>query len=200
MIKNIIFDFGRVLVDWIQHYLYDPYFGSKEKTDWFIQHICTIEWNNQTDVGKTFAQAIAEKTAEFPEWEKEIRMYGDQWIQMIGDPIPGMYEWILRLKQDGYSIYGLTNWSTETFPLVRHRFPVFDLLDGIVMSGEEKIAKPDHRIYHILLSRYQLSPHECVFIDDNAHNIAAAQALGIHGIQFFSAEQAQQAFHALEHA
>ena len=89
MIKNVIFDFGCVLVYWSQHNLYDTYFGSKEKTDWFVDNICTWEWNNQTDMGKSFAASVAEKISEFPEWEKEIRMYWDRWEDMLGGEVHG---------------------------------------------------------------------------------------------------------------
>jgi 2-haloacid dehalogenase len=194
MIKNIVFDFGCVLVYWNQHNLYDPYFGSREKTDWFIENICTMQWNNETDLGKPFAQAVSEKIAEFPEWEKEIRMYWERWEEMIGGAVPGMEEWIRDLKSQGYAVYGLTNWSTETFPFVKDKFAVFGLLDGIVMSGEELIAKPDPRIYQTLLDRYHLQASESVFVDDRQENVMAAQNLGIHGIIFHSCEQAQAAF------
>jgi 2-haloacid dehalogenase len=194
MIKHVIFDFGCVLINWDQHHLYDPYFGSSEKTDWFIEHICTVPWNNQTDVGKTFAQAVAEKVAEFPEWEKEIRMYWEQWELMIGGEVEGMKEWISELKQQGYGVYGLTNWSAETFPLVKDKYEVFGMLDGIVMSGEELIGKPDARIYQILLDRYQLKAEECVFIDDRESNIQGGEQVGIRDIVFESCEQAKKEF------
>lgn len=195
MIKNIIFDFGCVLINWSQHNLYDTYFGSKEKTDWFIDNICTWEWNNQTDVGKTFASSIEEKIAEFPEWEKEIRMYWERWEDMIGGTVEGMQDWICELKKAGYKVYGLSNWSAETFPLVKEKFPVFKMMDGIVISGEELIAKPDYRIYQILLNRYNLQANECVFVDDRQSNIDAAKELGIHGITFANCEQAKKAFY-----
>lgn len=195
MIKNIIFDFGCVLINWSQHNLYDTYFGSKEKTDWFIDNICTWEWNNQTDVGKTFASSIEEKIAEFPEWEKEIRMYWERWEDMIGGAVEGMQDWICELKKAGYKVYGLSNWSAETFPLVKEKFPVFKMMDGIVISGEELIAKPDYRIYQILLNRYNLQANECVFVDDRQSNIDAAKELGIHGITFANCEQAKKAFY-----
>jgi len=197
MIKNIIFDFGCVLINWSQHNLYDTYFGSKEKTDWFIDNICTWEWNNQTDVGKTFASSVEEKIAEFPEWEKEIRMYWERWEDMIGGAVEGMQDWICELKKAGYKVYGLSNWSAETFPLVKEKFPVFKMMDGIVISGEELIAKPDLRIYQILLDRYGLKADECVFIDDRKGNIDAAEALGIQGITFKSCEQAKQVFNQI---
>ena len=195
MIKNVIFDFGCVLINWSQHNLYDTYFGSKEKTDWFIDNICTWEWNNQTDVGKTFASSVEEKIAEFPEWEKEIRMYWERWEDMIGGTVEGMQDWICELKKAGYKVYGLSNWSAETFPLVKEKFPVFKMMDGIVISGEELIAKPDYRIYQILLNRYNLQANECVFVDDRQSNIDAAKELGIHGITFANCEQAKKAFY-----
>ncbi|MBR5573910.1 MAG: HAD family phosphatase [Paludibacteraceae bacterium] len=196
-IKNVIFDFGCVLVYWNQHNLYDAYFGSSEKTDWFIQNICTVPWNNQTDMGVPIAQVVEEKIAEHPEWEKEIRMYWDEWDKMLGTAVEGMEEWVRELKQAGYGVYGLTNWSAETFPIAQDRYPVFGLLNGIVISGVEKIAKPDLRLYQILLDRYELNANECVFIDDRQENVDAAEALGIKGIVFKSCEQAKKEFEAI---
>lgn len=197
MIKNVIFDFGCVLVYWSQHNLYDTHFGSKEKTDWFVDNICTWEWNNQTDLGKSFAESVAEKVAEYPEWETEIRMYWERWEDMLNGEVPGMKEWICELKNAGYKVYGLSNWSHETFPMVKDKYEAFSMMDGIVMSGEELIAKPDLRIYKILLERYGLKAEECVFIDDRKENIEAGEQIGIHGILFEDCEQAKQAFHVL---
>lgn len=198
MVKNVIFDFGCVLVNWDQHNLYDPYFGSKEKTDWFIDNICTWEWNNRTDVGVPIAEVVAEKVAEFPEWEKEIRMYWDEWLKMIGGAVEGMEEWVGELKEKGYGVYGLSNWSAETFPWVKDEYPVFGMMDGIVMSGEEKIGKPDLRIYQILLDRYGLNAEECVFIDDRQSNIDAGKQVGIRGILFKNCQQAREEFEQLK--
>lgn len=197
MIKNVIFDFGCVLVYWSQHNLYDTHFGSKEKTDWFVDNICTWEWNNQTDLGKSFAESVAEKVAEYPEWETEIRMYWERWEDMLNGEVPGMKEWICELKNAGYKVYGLSNWSHETFPMVKDKYEAFSMMDGIVMSGEELIAKPDLRIYKILLERYGLKAEECVFIDDRKENIVAGEQVGIRGIIFEDCEQAKQAFHVL---
>lgn len=197
MIKNVIFDFGCVLVYWSQHNLYDTHFGSKEKTDWFVDNICTWEWNNQTDLGKSFAESVAEKVAEYPEWETEIRMYWERWEDMLNGEVPGMKEWICELKNVGYKVYGLSNWSHETFPMVKDKYEAFSMMDGIVMSGEELIAKPDLRIYKILLERYGLKAEECVFIDDRKENIEAGEQIGIRGIIFEDCEQVKQAFHEL---
>lgn len=196
-ISTIILDFGSVLVDWNPHYLYDPYFGDKAKTDWFITNICTPEWNAQMDTGKPFAEGIAEKIAEHPEYEKEICLYWDEWDKMMGNQIEGMQELLQELRRKGYHLYGLSNWSAETFRQVRPRYPIFDLLDGIVLSGIEKTIKPAPEIYRILLDRYQIVPNEAVFLDDNSANIEGAKALGIHGIVFHSASQVQQEIDAL---
>lgn len=189
MINNIIFDFGAVLVDWNPHYLYDPYFGDAAKAEWFLTEICPYDWNAQCDAGRPIKDITAERVALFPEWEKEIRMYFDRWVDMMGGPIPGMEALVREYKQRGYGVWGLTNWSGETFPLVRHNYPVFDLLDGYVVSGVEKLLKPDARLYRVLLDRYGLKAEECVFIDDNPANTAGAEAVGIKGIVFQGAEQ-----------
>lgn len=189
MIRNIIFDFGAVLVDWDPHHLYVPYFRDAEKAEWFLTEICPYSWNTEADAGRTTAEITAERIALFPEWEKEIRMYYDRWLEMMGEQIPGMEALIRELKARGYGVYGLTNWSRETFPLVRDRYPVFSLLDGYVVSGEEMTMKPDPALYRILLDRYGLRGEECIFIDDNPRNAAGGESLGIRGIVFRDAEQ-----------
>ena len=196
-INTVIFDFGGVLVDWNPHYLYDPYFGSREKADWFLTHICNSAWNVQMDGGKPFAEGIAELVAQHPELEKEIRMYRSEWLKMMGGQIPGMQALVEELKAHGYHVYGLTNWAADTFALVRDRYPVFALLDGIVVSGEEKMAKPDPRIFRILLERYHINPSEAVFVDDNMPNIEAAKQLGLHTLLFQSSEQLRKALKEL---
>lgn len=184
MIKNIIFDYGAVLLDWNPHHLYDGYFGSEEKAEWFLQNVCTYTWNTQHDGGKPVAEGTAELIAQFPEWEKEIRMYYGCFEQMIGGQIEGMYELITDLKQRGYHVYGLTNWSGETYPLVRHKYPIFDLMEGMVVSGDEKMLKPNAEIFELLLQRYGLKAEESVFIDDNANNCQGARNVGLQAIQF----------------
>lgn len=197
MVNTVIFDFGGVLVDWNPHYLYDPYFDSREKTDWFLANICNSAWNVQMDGGRPFSEGIAELVAKYPEWEKEIRMYRSEWLKMMGGQIPGMQTVVEELKANGCRVCGLTNWAADTFALVRHTYPVFGLLDGIVVSGEEKVAKPDPRIFRILLERYHINPEEAVFIDDNMPNIEAAKVLGLHTILFHSAEQLRKALREL---
>ena len=184
---NLIFDFGGVLIDWNPHYVYDPYFGDRAKADWFLTNICTMEWNGEVDAGKPMAEATAELVARFPEWKKEIEMYFGRWIEMIGKATPGMYELLLELKARGHRLFGLSNWSAETFVQIKEDFPALKLLDGMVVSGYVKCLKPSPEIYRILLDRYSLQASDCVFIDDNAANVAGAEAVGIRGILFTGA-------------
>ena len=189
MIRHLMYDFGAVLVDWDPRRLYVPYFGDEARADWFLTEICPYEWNAQVDAGRSPKEVTEERVALFPEWEKEIRLYFDRWIDMMGDGIPGMEALVRDYKARGYGAWGLTNWSWETFPLIRDRYPVFGLLDGFVVSGKEKTVKPGPRIYRILLERYGLRAEECIFIDDNPKNTAGAEAVGIRGLVFQDAAQ-----------
>lgn len=193
MIKNIIFDFGGVLVDWNPHYLFDAYFNDEEKCNYFIENVCNTEWNAQMDKGKPFEVAVKERIAVFPEFEEAIRLYQSEWMKTMGEEIPGMYELIKSLKENGFPvIYGLTNWSAETFPPVREKYEIFSLIDHIVCSGEEKLLKPDPKIYQTLLERYNLKAEESVFIDDNINNVKGAIDMGMESIRFVNAEQLQK--------
>ena len=185
---NLIFDCGGVLLDWDPHHLYDPYFGDRAKTDWFLRNICTSDWNLQMDGGKPITVGVAELSAKFPEWSREISMFFTDWVKMIGGPIPGMLEFVQEMKTAGHGVYGLSNWSSETFSLIKDDYPVFQLLDGIVISGYEGVTKPGPEIYNLFLKRYSLRASGCVFIDDNATNVAGAEAVGIRGIRFTSVE------------
>ena len=171
-------------MDWNPRYVFVPWFGDAAKAERFLTEICPYDWNAQVDTGRTTAEVTEERVSQFPEWEKEIRMYYGCWIEMLHGEIPGMEALVREYKARGYRIWGLTNWSRELFPLVRNRYPVFDLMDGIVVSGVEKVIKPHPELYRILLDRYGLEAGECVFIDDNAANVSGAEAVGIRGIRF----------------
>lgn len=190
--KNIVFDFGGVLVDWNPHHLYDKYFGSREKSEWFLNNICLYSWNLQMDGGKPFAEGVAELQAEHPEWSEAIAIYHTRWIEMMNGEIEGMVSVVKRLKMAGYGVYGLTNWSAETFPMIRDTYPVFQEFDGIVVSGEEHLLKPDEAIYKCLLERYDLQAEESLFIDDNADNVVGARNVGMKAIRFTSAVELER--------
>ena len=186
-IKNIVFDFGGVLVDWNPRYLYDKYFGDEQQAQWFLDNICLYSWNLQMDGGKPFAEGVAELQAEHPEWAEAIGIYHTRWVEMMGGEVEGTADVLRRLKEKGYGIYGLTNWSAETFPMIRDTYPIFGEFDGIVVSGEEHLLKPNAAIYHCLLERYNLQAEESIFIDDNADNVAAAKAVGMESVRFVDA-------------
>jgi len=211
MIKNIVFDFGGVLVDWDRHYFFDTYFESPaareifehntgikamsplEMSNWFLDNICTLEWNAQMDGGKALEQGTQERVDEFPEWEQPIRAYFANWTTMLRGAVDGMYEIVERLKQEGYHLYGLSNWSAITFDAyVGDNYPVFRFLEGKVISGREKCIKPGDKIYRILLDRYDLVPSETIFIDDSLPNLEAARKFGIKTYHFRGAKQLEE--------
>ena len=184
MIKNIIFDFGGVLLDWNPRYLYKSYFNNDEEMEHFLADICNGEWNIRQDAGRPFAEAVKELQAKFPEYAEAIQMYDDDWEKMLKCELPESIDLLKELKFMGYGIYGLTNWSAEKIGYAFANYSFFSLFDGIVVSGVEKVVKPDRKIYEILLERYSLKPGECVFIDDNQDNVDMAKVLGINAIRF----------------
>lgn len=189
-IKNIIFDFGGVLVDWNPHYLFDKYFNNIEESNYFIENVCNSEWNAEMDGGKPFEQAVKERSAMFPKYAEPLKLYQTNWMDTMGEEIPGMYDLIKSLNENGFPvIYGLTNWSAETFPAVQKKYHIFSLIDNIVVSGEVKQLKPNPEIFHTLLNKYNLKAEESLFIDDNIKNVEGAKAVGINALRFESASQ-----------
>ena len=179
MIRNIVFDLGGVLVDWNPEYLFKDVFSDKSELDHFLDNICTPDWNEKQDAGRSLSEAIRTLQERHPKYRDEIRLYYDEWTTMLGGPIEQNVALLKPLKTN-YRIFGLTNWSAETYPIAYDLYPFFGEFEGIVVSGIERLAKPDKRIYLLLLERYGLSASECLFIDDNARNIRAAKALGFH--------------------
>lgn len=192
-IDTIVFDLGGVLVDWNPRYVYREIFDSEEKVEWFLNNICTYKWNVQQDAGRPIAEANDFLIAQHPEWEKEIRIYYDRWVDMLGGAIQETVDLLDDMIQSKtYRILALTNWSGETFPTAKTIFPFLHWFEGVVVSGDEKLIKPDHRLYQILFDRYQVDPNKAVFIDDSFPNIEAARELGMHGIHFQSTAQVRQ--------
>ena len=185
--RVVIFDFGGVLVDWNPRYLYRRLFPDDPAgMERFLAEVCTPEWNQRQDAGRPWAEAVAELIARYPEQADLIRAYRERWQETLSGPIDGSVAILGEVRAAGHRILGLTNWSHETFPLARTIFPFFDWFEGIVVSGEEKLIKPDPRLYVRLLERYRVDPARAVFIDDSLKNVEAAVALGIHGIHFRS--------------
>lgn len=190
-IKNIIFDYGRVLVDYSTKYLYDSVFTDKQEMQWFIDHVVNAEFHTTLDLGNPTQEVINEWKRRFPKYRRELDLYDTDYLRLVGEEMPGMRQLLTDLHEDGYQLYGLTNWGHK-FWLVYEKYSIFQLLDGQVVSGEEHVVKPDPQIYNILLNRYSLNPEECIFTDDRAENVEGAQRLGIHGIVFQNAEQLRE--------
>ncbi|MDR6525777.1 2-haloacid dehalogenase [Chryseobacterium rhizosphaerae] len=178
-IKNIIFDFGGVLMDWNPRYFFKDYFKDDEKMEYFLENIAQDEWNIEQDRGRSLSEGTEIQVKKFPEWEKEIRAFYDNWTVMLKSDIPQNVEILRKLKNTDYQLFGLTNWSEETFPYALENYDFFQIFEGkIVVSGTEKLIKPDPKIWHVLLERYNIHAEESVFIDDNSKNIEMAKTLG----------------------
>lgn len=140
------------------------------------------------DGGKPFEQAVKERTAMFPQYAEPLKLYQNNWMETMGEEIPDMYDLIKSLKTNGFPIiYGLTNWSAETFPTVQKKYQIFSLIDKIIVSGEVKQLKPNPEIYHTLLNTFHLKAGESLFIDDNINNVEGARRIGINALQFKNA-------------
>lgn len=185
IIKNIIFDFGGVLVDWNPRYLYKNLFNNEEEMEFFLENVCSPDWNEQQDAGRSVIEATKTLQLQFPEYKDMIQQFYDKWEVMVRGEIEENTQLLPRLKGN-YNLYGLTNWSGETFPIAYKKYPFFQNFKGIVVSGDEKLIKPDKKIYQVLIERYSLNPNECLFIDDNSRNIQSAKQLGFNCVHFFN--------------
>jgi 2-haloacid dehalogenase len=197
-IKAIVFDYGNVLIEWNPHYVYERYFpNDPEAMERFLHEVNFMEWNAQQDKGRPFADGVAELSKEFPQHAHLIQAYHDHWKDSIGEAHWGTVELMKRLKQAGYRLYGLSNWSAETFPLMREEYDFFNLFDDMVISGEVGHVKPHPEIFHILLEKIGRPASECLFIDDSLPNIQQAQKIGFVTVHFQSSEQLKIALHEL---
>jgi 2-haloacid dehalogenase len=186
----LVFDFGGVLMDWNPRYLYQKFFpGDPQAVERFLAEIGFFEWNGRQDAGLPFSQAVAELCALHPEHEALIQAYDTRWEETIGGAIQPTVAVLQALHEAGYPLYGLSNWSVEKFALVRPQYEFFGWFDRIVISGEAGVAKPDVRIFQLLLDQIGRPAEECVFIDDSKVNIDVAGQLGFKTILFRSAGQ-----------
>ena len=189
-IDTIVFDLGGVLVDWNPDYVFRTVFEKQEEMDWFYKNICTPDWNEEQDAGRTLREATEELVKKFPEHEKPIRMYYGRWEEMLGGPIQSTVDILEHLKNKSqYRLYALTNWSAETFPIALARYDFLHWFHGRLVSGEEKLRKPFKEIYQLLINRYGIDPEKAIYIDDNYRNLVPARELGFHVIHFQSPEQ-----------
>lgn len=197
--SNLVFDLGAVLIDWNPRYLYSKVFATAAETDFFLQNICTSDWNEEQDAGRSLQEATEMLIGQHPEYEAQIRAYYGRWKEMLGGPIEETVAILRELKESNrYKIYALTNWSNETFPLALLLYPFLQWFDGIVVSGREKMRKPHPAFYNLLLQRYNIQACDTLFIDDNERNIRGAEACGIDGIHFTSPLQLKEVLYEKE--
>lgn len=189
-IKNIIFDLGGVLIDWNPQYMYKKIFTDTDQCKWFLENICTNDWNEQQDGGRLIKDANKELIEKYPEHKENIEAYYSRWEEMLSGPIEGTVNIFKELKDNkSFNIYALTNWSAETFPRALELYEFLHWFDGRLVSGEENTRKPFKEIYDLILSRFNLTASETVFIDDNLRNIKAAEEVGIKSIHFINPDQ-----------
>jgi 2-haloacid dehalogenase len=197
-IQAIIFDFGNVLLAWDPRYVYRRFFpGDPEGLERFLEEVNFMDWNLHQDKGRPFAEGVAILSRNFPQYSHLIQAYHDHWTDSLGEALFGTVEIMRELKRAGYPLYGLSNWSAETFPHARKKHDFFNLLDDIVISGEVGHVKPHPEIFQIMLDRIGRPANECLFIDDSVTNIEQAQRMGFAAIHFQSPEQLRSALHQL---
>ncbi len=197
-VKAILFDFGNVLLEWNPRYIYRRYFpGNEEAMEQFLEEVSFMDWNAQQDKGRPFTEGVADLSRQFPHYSDLIQAYHDNWSELIGAALSETVELMKRLKEAGYSVYGLSNWSAETFPLVREKYEFFNLLDDIILSGEVGAIKPEPEIFEIALERIGRAAQECLFIDDAPANIEQAQKMGFATVLFESPEQLEKELYRL---
>lgn len=191
--NTIVFDLGGVLIDWNPDYVFKTIFENDEEMKWFYENVCTPDWNENQDAGRSLHEATEELITKFPDHEKNIRAYYDRWEEMLGGAIEGTVEVLRELRYNtNVRLYALTNWSHETFPIALQRYEFLHWFDGRIVSGEEKTRKPFKQIYQSLIERFQINPGNAIYTDDNVRNLHPASELGFHTIHFKEPAQFRQ--------
>ena len=184
-----MFDLGGVLIDWDPRYLYRKLLADEAAVEEFLATVCTPEWNAEQDRGRPFAEGVAELVERHPVHAAAITAYHERWTEMLGGDIAGTVELLDELRDTGVPLYALTNWSAETFGIARERYQFLEWFDGVLVSGEERMIKPDPAIFRLLLDRFGLDPGAAFYVDDSPANVAAAGELGFDAVRFTGPEQ-----------
>lgn len=189
MIDTVVFDLGAVLIDWNPRYVYKNIFLTDDAMEHFLAHICSSEWNEMQDAGRSFDEATSLLIKQYPEYKSEITDYYGKWESMLAGSIEASVELLGDIKAaTKYKIYALTNWSAESFPVALSKYEFLSWFDGILVSGEEKMKKPDPEIFKLLCNRFGIKPENSLFIDDNIKNINSARSLGFECVHFTDVE------------
>ena len=182
-----VFDLGGVLIDWNPRYLYRKLLHDEPAVDSFLTTVCTQSWNEKQDAGRPFAEACAVLKQAHPQQSELIDAWFSRYEEMLGGAIEGSVAILSELHTKQLRLFALSNWSVETFPFALRRFEFLRLFQGILLSGEVGLVKPDPRIFQLLFEKYNIDPAEAVFVDDHSRNVAAARELGMQGIHFTGA-------------
>lgn len=191
-INAIIFDLGNVLVGWDAFLLYKRFFPDRETVNRFLEEIRFLEWNAKQDAGRPFKEGVAELSNQFPHYSELIQAYDTYWEESLTEPYYESIEIVHALKDAGWRLYLLSNFSLEKFKLIEHKYPVLECFDLKIISGEQKTVKPEAEIFHITLQKIGRKAEECLFIDDSLPNIETASQLGFQTIHFQSPTQLRQ--------
>jgi 2-haloacid dehalogenase len=198
-ITTIIFDYGGVLLEWDPRHLYRRFFPNQpEAMEQFLTEINFVDWNAQQDKGRPFAEAVESLSSEFPQHAHLIHAYDEHWEESVTGAITGSVEILKQLKAMKYPLYGLSNWSGETFQRARQKYDFFDLFDDMVISGDVKMIKPEPAIFELSLQKFGKNANECIYIDDSLPNITQAQKMGFETVHFQSPEQLRAELQRLE--
>jgi 2-haloacid dehalogenase len=185
--RAVLIDLGGVVVDWNPRHLYRRIFAEEQAMEEFLATICTQDWNEEQDRGRPFAEGVQLLVERHPHLAEEIRAYDARWPEMLKGPTEDSVALLEELRARGVALFALTNWSAEKFSVGRARFPFFEWFAGIVVSGEERVKKPDPRIFKLAIGRFGLDPAATLFVDDTAPNVAAAAGLGFRTHHFTGA-------------
>jgi 2-haloacid dehalogenase len=186
-VRAVVFDVGRVLVQWDLRHLFAKLITDPLELDWFLENVVTAEWHFQHDAGRPLAEMVPERKAQFPDYAAHLDAYTTRFNETIPGPVPGSFEIVEELAARGVPLFAITNFGAEFWKMFRPTQPIFDHFGGIVVSGVEKLVKPDAAIYQLARSRFCLAPAEAIFIDDSLPNVEAAQENGFVGHHFTDA-------------
>ena len=186
-LTTVVFDLGGVLIEWDPRHLYRQLFDDPEEMESFLAEVTTAEWNAHQDAGRPWGEAVELLVAEYPERRELIEAFHRRWPEMLAGEIPGTVDVLADLRATGVRLLALSNWSAEMFPVARERFDFLEWFEGIVISGEVGMNKPDRRIFEHLAEQFGIEPTDALFIDDSLANVDAAIAVGFRAIQFSDA-------------
>ncbi|NJS14872.1 MAG: HAD family phosphatase [Sphingopyxis sp.] len=191
--RCVIFDVGKVLFQWDLRHLFAKLIADPAELEWFVAHVVTPEWHFQHDAGRPLAEMVPELKARFPSYATLIDAYATRFNETIPGPVQGSLELVERLDSAGVPLFAITNFGHEFWEGFRPTQPIFDRFANIIVSGTEKMMKPDPAIYRLAIERFGIDPAGALFVDDVAANVAGAESVGVAGHRFDNAE-------TLEHA